>query len=199
MIRTLIAASIVLGASLAAGAALAQDQQVYRYIDADGRVVYSDRLPPSSAKSVQPKRLTNNYIQTNEIPLEAQQAAERFPVTLYTFECGEPCQNAEGLLNKRGVPFSTVVVSEPQGAAKLQALTGELNAPVLQVGDKIVIKGYSEARWQAMLDEAGYPKTPAPRRVVPGRSTVEPERTVDANAVTAVQPPAKGTDYPKEQ
>ena len=32
--------------------ALAQDQQVYRYVDPDGRVVYSDRAPPPDAKDV---------------------------------------------------------------------------------------------------------------------------------------------------
>mgnify|MGYP003694137603 CR=1 FL=1 len=32
------------------------------------------------------------------------------------------------------------------------------------VGDKLVAKGFNEARWTAMLDEAGYPKS-APRRV----------------------------------
>ena len=45
--------------------------------------------------------------------------------------------------------------------------TGELQAPVLQIGDKQFAKGYSEARWTAMLDEAGYPKAPANRRAAP--------------------------------
>ena len=31
-------------------------------------------------------------------------------MTLFTFECGEVCQNAEALLNKRGVPFTIVNV-----------------------------------------------------------------------------------------
>jgi hypothetical protein len=41
---------------------------------------------------------------------------------------------------------------------------------VLQVGDKLIAKGYNEAKWQSILDEAGYPKA-APQRntAVPGR------------------------------
>ncbi|MDH5246245.1 MAG: DUF4124 domain-containing protein, partial [Betaproteobacteria bacterium] len=40
-----------------AAAAFAQGGQLYRYTDADGRVVYSDRPPPANAKNVQTKRL----------------------------------------------------------------------------------------------------------------------------------------------
>ena len=71
-----------LAALLATGAA-AQNQQVYRYVDKDGRVVYSDRGPPADARDIQAKRLRGNVIENNEIPLAAQQAQERFPVTLY--------------------------------------------------------------------------------------------------------------------
>ena len=129
-----------------AASALAQGtgSQVFRYEDAQGRVIYSDKPPPNDAKKAQAKRIGANFIETDATPLATQQATERFPVTLYTFACGEVCQSAEGLLNKRGVPFTTVNVEEPANAARLQALTGELTAPVLQVGDKLVAKGYNE-------------------------------------------------------
>jgi glutaredoxin len=92
-----------------------------------------------------------------------QQASDRFPVTLFTFACGPACENAQALLNRRGVPYSTVNVDDADGQQKLQAVAGELAAPVLQVGDKLVAKGWNEARWNALLDQAGYPKTPARR------------------------------------
>jgi hypothetical protein len=34
---------------------------------------------------------------------------------------------------------------------------------VLVVGSAWVLKGFEESQWQAALDTAGYPKTPAPR------------------------------------
>ena len=164
----------VVALGLAAGAGAQGEKQLYRYIDADGHVVYTDKTPPPTAKNIQPKRITANVIETNEMPLAAQLASEKYPVTLYTYDCGEICRNAEALLNRRGVPFTTVNVGEPEGMAKLQALTGANSVPVLQVGEKMVAKGLLEARWQTMLDEAGYPKTPAPRRTPPGGQAAAP-------------------------
>jgi glutaredoxin len=179
-----------------AGGAFAQ-AQVYRYTDTDGRVVYSDRPPTTAVKNLQTKKLGSNFISTSEPGYAAALAAERFPVTLYTFQCGEVCQNAESLLNKRGVPFTIVNVSEAEGQTRLQAVATEGVAPVLTVGDKQVAKGYNEARWQAMLDEAGYPKTPPPRKSAPvGRISDATPATVQ-EGTKAVGAPVRGGDYPK--
>ena len=184
----------------AAAGATAQEKQVYRYTDKDGNVVYTDRPPPSDSKDVQAKRLGPNYIETNELPLAARQAMDRYPVTLYTFACGELCQNAEGLLNRRGVPFSTVNVEDAKNAERLKALTGDTQAPVLQVGDKLYVKGYNEARWQAMLDDAGYPKTPATRRAQPLRPPAAPAAPAAApkDAPVGAVTPTPGGGYPKQ-
>jgi glutaredoxin len=187
---------VLLAAGLLTLAATAVAQtQVYRYTDADGRIVYSDRPPPGSAKNVQPKRLGANYIETTQVPLGTQQAVERFPVTLYTYDCGEVCQNAEALLNRRGVPYTTVDVTQGDNGAKLQSLTGEQRVPVLQVGDRLE-KGYLESKWQAVLNEAGYPKTPPQRRASTPRAPTE-VKAAEPSKETSVAAPAKGTDYPK--
>ena len=186
----------VAAAVIAAGAA-AQAQQVYRYVDKDGKVVYSDRSPPSDSKEVQAKRLSPNYIENNDVPLALTQATERFPVTLYTFACGAVCQNAEALLNRRGVPYATVNVEDAKGAEQLKKLTGEQQAPVLQIGDKLVAKGFNEARWTAMLDDAGYPKT-APRRVAV-KALPESAAAPAAPPGAATQAvPTPGGGYPKQ-
>jgi glutaredoxin len=202
MACTTIRLALALGAvtaTIAAGAA-AQSQQVYRYVDRDGHVVYSDRGPPADAKDIQAKRLNGNIIEDNAIPLAARQAQERFPVTLYTFPCGEVCTAAEGLLNRRGVPFSTVNVETPEGAEKLNKMTGELRAPVLQIGDKTFVKGYSESQWNAALDEVGYPKAQPSRRAVTARAptsppSAEPTTTAAAGEPRAVNAPAS---YPRQ-
>src|SRR4051812_38436955 len=182
----------VLGCFVAVCAACAAaEPKVYRYVDAEGRVVYSDHEPPSSATNVQVKKLSQNLIET-EPPLVSRLAQERFPVTLYTFACGELCQKAEALLNRRGVPFTTVNVSQQAGADQLKRLTGELQAPVLQVGDKLVAKGFNEPVWQGLLTEAGYPKTPPPRRAPPPK--IEPPKQV---AKPAPEPVIPGSGYPK--
>jgi len=183
-------------AAVVAAGALAQAQQVFRYVDKDGKVVYSDRSPPTDSKDVQAKRLSPNFIENNTTPIAVTQAAEKFPVTLYTFQCGTVCENAEGLLNRRGVPFTTVNVEDARGAEQLKKLTGEQQAPVLLVGDKLVAKGFNEARWTAMLDEAGYPKS-APRRVttkVPAEAAPAPPPA----AAPAAVPVVPGGGYPKQ-
>ena len=189
-----------IAAAVTAACAAAQAQQVFRYVDKDGKVVYSDRAPPADSKDVQAKRLSPNYIENNDLPLALTQAMDRFPVTLYTFACGTVCQNAEALLNRRGVPFTTVNVEDAKGAEQLQKLTGAQQAPVLQIGDKLIAKGFNEARWSTMLDEAGYPKT-APRRV----AAKAPTETAPAATPGAAQPAAAtqavvipGGGYPKQ-
>ena len=138
-------------------------------------------------------------IEANEPSVAAQMASDRFPVTLFTFDCGEVCQSAEALLNKRGVPFAVVnVQTDEQGLVRMRTLSGEDKAPVMALGDKIIVKGYNEARWQAALDEAGYPKTPAQRRATVGARPEAPSVPPPAAEGTkSVAPPPRGGDYPK--
>jgi len=192
----------LLAAAITGCAFVASAQTMYRYVDPTGRVVYSDQPPPAAAKGVQAKRLTDNVIETDALPFATKDAAEKFPVTLYTFDC-EVCKEAEALLVKRGVPFTSVIVTDEEGAAKLKALTGKQSAPVLQVGEKQVVTGFNASRWQTVLDEAGYPKSAPPRQASAKGSPGSPAGTA-ANAAPAAgdaaapsAPPVRGTDYPK--
>src|SRR5574340_932583 len=141
-----VVALLLLGA---AALATAQTQQVYRYVDSDGRVVYSDKPPPADARDPQAKRIGRNTIETSSLSYSAVLAEQRYPVTLYTFGCGLVCDTAGALLNKRGVPHTVVDVGQNDGAEKLKRLTGGLDAPALQVGDQYTT-GYNESRWQNM-------------------------------------------------
>ena len=64
-------------------------------------------------------------------------------------------------------------------------MTGELRAPVLQVGDRTFVKGYSETQWNTALDDAGYPKAQAPRRTAPSRAPMADSTTAAAAAATS--------------
>jgi hypothetical protein len=178
--------------------ASAQAQQVYRYVEPDGRVVYSDKPPPANAKNAQTKRLSGNRIDTGELSYTSQLAQERYPVTFFTFDCGEVCQSAEALLNKRGVPHTKVNVGEGAGAEQLKRLTGALDAPVLQVGEDVA-RGFNEVKWQALLDQAGYPKTPPPRRA-PALISRGPQAAEKAGSAAPAAPgaPTTPTTVPAE-
>jgi Domain of unknown function (DUF4124) len=173
----------------------AQTQQVYRYVDPDGRVVYSDKPPPADARDAQAKRIGRNTIETSTLSYAAVLAQERFPVTLYTFGCGLVCDTAAGLLNKRGIPHSVVDVGQNDGAEKLKRLTGGLDAPALQVGDQYTT-GYNENRWTTMLTDAGYPQTPPPRTTPVGRAS-PPVAPPSAAAQPPSPPPPAKNEYPK--
>jgi hypothetical protein len=185
---------------LISGLAAAQVQQVYRYIDTDGRVVYSDKPPPPSARDAQAKRIGGNSIETSDLSFATQQAQERYPVVLYTFACGVVCETAQGVLNKRGVPHTVIDVSQGDGAERLKKLSGGLDAPTVQVGDQYAT-GFNEGKWQSMLTDAGYPKTPPPRTTPVGRPPVPvataPSGTSQSVAAPAAAPAAKGT-YPQQ-
>lgn len=175
---------------VASGIVSAQVQQVYRYVDVEGKVVYSDKPPPPNAKDAQAKRVTANSIETSALSYATQQAQERYPVTLYSFSCGVVCDTAQGLLNKRGIPHTVVDVSVGDGADKLKKLSGSLDAPALQVGEQYA-SGFNEQKWQALLNDAGYPKTPPPRTTpVGGRPAAAPATAPDIGAVTQTAQPA---------
>jgi hypothetical protein len=194
--RSLTAFAVLL---LISGLAAAQVQQVYRYIDTEGRVVYSDKPPPPSARDAQAKRIGSNSIETSDLSFATQQAQERYPVVLYTFACGVVCDTAQGVLNKRGVPHTVIDVSQGDGAERLKKLSGGLDAPTVQVGDQYAT-GFNEGKWQSMLTDAGYPKTPPPRTTPVGRPPVPvataPSSTSQSVAAPAAAP-AKGS-YPQQ-
>jgi Domain of unknown function (DUF4124) len=193
VIETRAASALALLALFVAVAATAQTQQVYRYVDPDGRVVYSDKPPPPNARDAQAKRVGQNTIETSDLSYSEVMAQERFPVTLYTFGCGTICDTASALLNKRGIPHTVVDVGQGDGADKLKRLTGGLDAPALQVGDQYAT-GFNESRWQNLLNDAGYPKTPAPRTAPVGKAPAPASEP--APTTQTVTPPASG-GYPQ--
>jgi glutaredoxin len=204
MPRRFVFAGTLVAAIFASAAAAQTTPPIYRYVDPNGRVIYSDHMPPANAKNVEAKRLTQNYIETDRQSLETKQARDRYPVTLYTFDCGETCDKAQALLNRRGVPFRVVDVRDAKGIEQLKKVSGGDQVPVLQAGEKLIAKGYSEAGWTALLDDAGYPKAPAPRR--PQQSLAVGKDAAKVAAPTQ-QPPAApaapaasaGGGYPKLQ
>jgi len=135
-------------------------QQVYRWVDADGRVQYSDQPPPPGTKNVQEKNVGGNSIQNNDLSLVAQDAQKKNPVTVYISECGESCDAAKAYLNKRGIPHTVVDPTRSlELNKKFKEETGGQVVPVLKVGEKR-LSGWNESSWASSLDAAGYPKTP---------------------------------------
>lgn len=151
-------------AAMLAGTACAQ--QMYRWVDKDGRVSYSDKPPPpAAAKDVQQRNVGANVVDSGGLDYATQQAVRNAPITLYTTaDCKEICGQARELLQKRGAPFSEVTVSDEKTREALKQASGDTQVPVLVVG-RDVTKGWEPGAFHAALDAAGYPKS-APNRPI---------------------------------
>ena len=139
-------------------AGTASAAEMFRWVDADGKVHYTDAPPPPTAKNVQQKKLGDKAGSGTQMPYALQQAVKNFPVTLYNSACGDSCTSARALLSKRGVPFTEK--NPEKNAADSEALKKLIGAPVvpvLIVGADI-LKGFDEGRWNGTLDLVGYPK-----------------------------------------
>lgn len=146
--------SAAVASMLVALPALAQ----YKVVGPDGKVTYTDR-PPAAAAAPGAKVTPARGGTSNEValPLDVRQAAERFPVTLYSSpDCG-PCATGRQLLRARGVPFNERTVTTLEDGEALQRLAGTRDLPVLTIGGQ-TLNGLSPEVWNSYLDSAAYPR-----------------------------------------
>jgi len=179
----------VLGWLLATGCAMAQP--VYRNVDANGRVSFSDRpnVSTGSTPTDTAARATTS-IGSGAIPYELRQIMGRYPVALYTGDDCAPCIAGRALLVTRGVPFSERAVTTPEDSEALQRLSGQKSLPLLSIGTQ-QLTGFSDVEWSQYLDAAGYPKLsllPATYRNAPATPLVA-LRATPATKPNAVSSP----------
>ncbi|MHB1174741.1 MAG: DUF4124 domain-containing protein [Sulfuriferula sp.] len=164
--------------------------QVYRWVDKNGHVQYSDQPPPPDVKKSEQRTIGNNVID-GQASYPLQQAIAKNPVVLYAGQCGTLCDEARKLLDKRGIPYAA---KDPQNqktdADELMKLVGVMEVPVLKVGNQHV-KGFDPNRWNTALDEGGYPKSNLPLRERK-TDTAAPDKAVNnpASATGPSQTPA---------
>lgn len=181
----------VLFALLAGGMAMgAAAQELYRWVDQDRKVHYSDVPPPANVKYYEQKRPGDNVIEQDKIPYGIKLAMQNNPVTLYANDCGPACDNARALLGKRGIPFADRNPQKDAGAAAaLTALAGQLDVPTIAIGSN-KLSGFSEGAWNSALDSAGYPRTNANLRLPATPPKAAP--VVAPAATDNAPPPAPG-------
>ncbi len=182
-----LAAALLLVPAVAAAQAT-----VYKWVDQNGKVHYSDTPPPEPTKSLTQKRVGGGYGESTQLPYATQVAMQKSPVTLYTgADCGDPCKLGRELLSKRGIPFTERdAQASAEDAEALKKLVGGIEVPVLTVGANKV-KGYEEGAWQSALDGAGYPRTALPGQVPPRPAPPRPPAPGNGT------PPPAGNGMPK--
>ena len=183
---------IALALPLILALAAADAGNLYRWVDQDGKVHYTDTLPPPEAKSAERKKLGDKGV-GGTVPYSLQVAIKNFPVTVFNAkDCGEPCKLGMALLNKRGVPYTEKNARDPASTEELSALTGgKLEVPVLTVG-RATLRGYEEGAWNNALDTAGYPRSP----VLPQAAARAPAKP--GPAAKQATPPAANDDAARD-
>lgn len=175
--------------------------QLYRWVDEKGNVEYRDTPPPKSAKKVEERKIVPSTIETAGPSYAMQQAIKNHPVTLWAYDCGEPCVNARAHLAKRGVPFAE---KDPKpDLAAFKKLTGGDGVPVLFVGSTQVT-GYEVNNWDNALDAAGYPRNAPPLKPKPAAKAdtakkAEPAEQQAAAPTPPAQPQAEVAPPPPQQ
>ncbi len=136
----------------------AQAAGLYRWVDSQGHVTYSDQPPPPSVKRSEQVRVHPNVVDTDKESFALRRASELSPVQLYTTDCGLPCQQAKDFLDQRGIPYTVKdPKTSPEVAQALKNLVGSLEVPVITVGSNHY-KGFLAGAWGQLLDDAGYPR-----------------------------------------
>lgn len=183
--------------------------QPYRWTDDKGRVHFSD-TPPSTRKpaprvpapeKAAPAPSAPAAQAEAPVPFEVSRILKDFPVTLYTAPaaiCGQPCENARTVLNRRGIPFTEIQVWSPETLEKLKAATNGEMVPSILVG-RSTMGGFDAPRYDALLDSAGYPKTGAvPARkqsAPPPPEGYQPPPVAEPARAQPEQPAAKSGPY----
>lgn len=191
---------VLLTLAVAAGATSAQP--VYRSVDKNGKVIFSDQPPTASAQPAAPRSgvsAAEGGIAAGGLPYELQQLVQRYPVTIYTREDCGPCDSGRALLSTRGVPFSERQVKTADDSEVLQRLSSQNSLPLLTIGAQ-QLKGFSDSTWTQYLDAAGYPKSvrlptgyrnPPPQPMVAQQAApVAPAAPAAPRPVPAIAPPA---------
>ena len=151
-----------------------QAGELYRSVDKEGKVHYSDS-PLRDTEDVEQLKFAKEPARDESLPYETQRARQNFPVTLYSIpSCASACTQARDLLNKRGVPFTEKSLVTQEEIDAFRKDSGDSQVPAITIG-KNWLKGFLAEQWNSELDIAGYPKKVlAYRPKPPAKPALEP-------------------------
>jgi glutaredoxin len=162
-------------------------QQVFKSVDKQGRVTYSE-VPPLPGSG---DKLTGESATAAPLPYALQQIVSRYPVTLYTAAECAPCINARLMLTQRGIPFTERTVSSNEDIDAYKRINGDTSLPLATIAAQ-QLKGYEETEWTKYLDAAGYPKSSVlPRNYRnPEATSLTPKKAVEKAEKEVAEKPA---------
>jgi glutaredoxin len=129
-------------------------QQIHRWVDADGRVQYSDQPPPGVASKPVATRI-NSYGGAAEVSGTAAPAASRPEIKMFATDWCPHCRRAQAFFARQGISYTHIDVEKSEsGRAEYRGLGGR-GVPLIMVGTQRM-NGFSEEGLAQMLKAAGY-------------------------------------------
>lgn len=133
--------------------------QMHKWVDAQGKIHFSDKPPPANAKPLQSKvEASSPSVVTTNLPPELAAPTKKNPVVLYTTATCGPCNDGRNLLKKNGIPFAEKTITSQDEVAKLKQISNDNQLPFLTI-NKSKFKGFDAEEWRSALNAAGYPDT----------------------------------------
>ena len=160
MTHPIAARSAVLALAVALLAGAAQAQQIYRWVDGNGRVQYSAEKPPASAQSsaVQPRVSSiGGNAAAGSMPSAAkgERVAAKPQVKMYATDWCPYCKQARDYFSRHGIAYVELDIEKSETAKAEHVSIGGRGIPVILVGNERM-NGFSEQRIAQMLKAAGY-------------------------------------------
>lgn len=195
----LAASAAFTAAALAAAFACAPAHALFKVVNPDGTITYTDR-PPQVVPNTRITNLARPGSPTvtepePSLPAELRQPVARHPVTLYTTSECSPCDSGRALLAARGVPYTERQVATEEDAQAFERIFGTRTLPLLTVGAQ-PLKGLSDVEWGAYLDAAGYPRQSRLPRGWQPRVAAMVDRAPTATAAAPRAEPAAAPSAP---
>lgn len=132
----------------------ASAQQIHRWVDADGRVQYSDK-PPPGVKSRPVESRINSYTGAPQVSGTASAGATRPEIKMYATDWCGYCRKARDYFARNRIRYTELDVEKSPAARDEYQRMGARGVPVILVGTQRM-NGYSEERLAQMLKAAGY-------------------------------------------
>ena len=129
--------------------------KLYKWVDEYGNVTYKDTPPTDENIKYKEKDINGGTASGGSA---ADDAAEKYPVVMYSTPSCSACNSARAYLQSRGIPFEDKnVEGNGELQQELKKKAGEISVPTILIGSK-VMRGYVQSLLEGELDAAGYPK-----------------------------------------
>jgi glutaredoxin len=140
-------------------AAIPASAQVHRWVDADGKVHYSNEPPPEGVKAKPVPYRINSFSAPPVVsgaPSPAARPGQARPeIKMYATSWCPYCRRAQAYFAQRGIAYTHIDIEKsPIGQAEYRGLGGR-GVPLITVGTQRM-NGFSEENLAQMLKAAGY-------------------------------------------